>query len=114
MRRIGAFVPVIFVSGCLVGPDYVRVPPAHPPTASYKEAQAAPMTPAEAAAAARPAGGRPRDRRQGKKETGAQAKPPREFECWTSVEGEAAALVAAGARLAGRRPETLAEHQGQL
>ena len=52
MRRIGAFVPVILVSGCLVGPDYVRVPPAHPPTASYKEAQAAPMTPAEAAAAA--------------------------------------------------------------
>lgn len=51
MRRIGAFVPVILVSGCLVGPDYVRVPPAHPPTASYKEAQAAPMTPAEAAAA---------------------------------------------------------------
>lgn len=55
MRRIAALLPVVFVSGCLVGPDYVRPPPATLPTPAYKEAE--PVT--GAAAVFQPA--QPRD-----------------------------------------------------
>lgn len=39
MRRIAALLPAVLVSGCLVGPDYVRPPPATLPTPAYKEAE---------------------------------------------------------------------------
>ena len=55
MRRIAALLPAILVSGCLVGPDYVRPPPATMPTPAYKESE--PVT--GAAAVFQPA--QPRD-----------------------------------------------------
>jgi len=55
MRRIAALLPAILVSGCLVGPDYVRPPPATLPTPAYKESE--PVT--GAAAVFQPA--QPRD-----------------------------------------------------
>ncbi len=55
MRRIAALLPAVLVSGCLVGPDYVRPPPATLPTPAYKEAE--PVT--GAAAVFQPA--QPRD-----------------------------------------------------
>lgn len=55
MRRIAALLPAVLVSGCLVGPDYVRPPPATQPTPAYKEAE--PVT--GAAAVFQPA--QPRD-----------------------------------------------------
>ncbi|MBN9513045.1 MAG: efflux transporter outer membrane subunit [Alphaproteobacteria bacterium] len=55
MRRIAALLPAILVSGCLVGPDYVRPPPATKPTPAYKESE--PVT--GAAAVFQPA--QPRD-----------------------------------------------------
>jgi len=54
MRRSTALLPLL-LSGCLVGPDYVRPPPANPPAPEFKEA--APVT--GLAAAFRPA--EPRD-----------------------------------------------------
>lgn len=55
MKRIAALLPAVLVSGCLVGPDYVRPPPATLPTPAYKEAE--PVT--GAAAVFQPA--QPRD-----------------------------------------------------
>jgi len=42
MRRIAALLPVVLVSGCLVGPDYERPPPASPVAPQYKEAELPP------------------------------------------------------------------------
>lgn len=55
MKRIAALLPAVLVSGCLVGPNYVRPPPATMPTPAYKEAE--PVT--GAAAVFQPA--QPRD-----------------------------------------------------
>jgi NodT family efflux transporter outer membrane factor (OMF) lipoprotein len=37
MRQPAAFILLLSLSGCLVGPDYERPPPATPPTPDYKE-----------------------------------------------------------------------------
>ncbi|MDB5488772.1 MAG: hypothetical protein JWQ58_2487, partial [Reyranella sp.] len=42
MRRIAALLPLLLVSGCLVGPDYERAPPASPVAPEYKEAELPP------------------------------------------------------------------------
>ena len=38
MRRGAALVAAMLLSGCLVGPDYQRAPPASPVAPEYKEA----------------------------------------------------------------------------
>lgn len=55
MRRSAALLPLLLVSGCLVGPDYERPPPASPVAPQYKEAE----LPPGAASLFRPA--QPRD-----------------------------------------------------
>ena len=42
MRRSAALLSVMLVSGCLVGPDYERAPPASPVAPAYKEAELPP------------------------------------------------------------------------
>jgi NodT family efflux transporter outer membrane factor (OMF) lipoprotein len=42
MRRSAALLPLLLVSGCLVGPDYERAPPASPVAPQYKEAELPP------------------------------------------------------------------------
>jgi NodT family efflux transporter outer membrane factor (OMF) lipoprotein len=42
MRRGAALLPLLLVSGCLVGPDYERAPPASPVAPQYKEAELPP------------------------------------------------------------------------
>ena len=37
MKRVAAFAALLTLSGCLVGPDYERPPPATPPTLEFKE-----------------------------------------------------------------------------
>lgn len=39
MRRRAALLPVLLLSGCLVGPDYERAPPASPVAPAYKEVE---------------------------------------------------------------------------
>ena len=55
MRRSAALLPLLLVSGCLVGPDYERPPPASPVAPQFKEAE----LPPGAASLFRPA--QPRD-----------------------------------------------------
>ncbi len=47
MKRIVALVLLLSPSGCLVGPDYVRQPPATPPTADFKESSDSVFQPAQ-------------------------------------------------------------------
>lgn len=42
MRRGAVLLPLLLVSGCLVGPDYERAPPASPVAPQYKEAELPP------------------------------------------------------------------------
>ena len=44
MRRSAALLPLLLVSGCLVGPDYERAPPASAVAPQYKEAELPPGT----------------------------------------------------------------------
>lgn len=46
MKRLSALVLASLLSGCLVGPDYDRPPPATPPTPAFKEAGDSPFRPA--------------------------------------------------------------------
>ncbi len=45
-HRIAAFAAILALSGCLIGPDYERPPPATPPTLAYKETADALFRPA--------------------------------------------------------------------
>jgi NodT family efflux transporter outer membrane factor (OMF) lipoprotein len=47
MRQLAAFGLLLLVSGCLVGPDYERPPPATPPTPDYKETSDSLFRPAQ-------------------------------------------------------------------
>jgi len=47
MRQLAAFGLLLLVSGCLVGPDYDRPPPATPPTPDYKETSDSLFRPAQ-------------------------------------------------------------------
>src|SRR6266481_3169805 len=47
MRRIAALFALLSLSGCLIGPDYERPPPATPPTPAYKETADSVFRPAE-------------------------------------------------------------------
>ena len=47
MRRIAAFGLLLLLSGCLVGPDYERPPPATPLTPDYKETSDSLFRPAQ-------------------------------------------------------------------
>ena len=42
MRRSAALLPLLLVSGCLVGPDYERPPPASAVAPQFKEAELPP------------------------------------------------------------------------
>ncbi|TBR28536.1 MAG: RND transporter, partial [Reyranella sp.] len=44
MKRSAALLPLLLVSGCLVGPNYERAPPASPVAPQYKEAELPPGT----------------------------------------------------------------------
>src|SRR6185503_5794362 len=46
VQRIAAFAALLTLSGCLVGPDYQRPPPATVPTPEYKETADARFRPA--------------------------------------------------------------------
>jgi outer membrane protein TolC len=47
MRRIAALLVLLSLSGCLIGPDYERPPPATPPTPDYKETSDSLFRPAQ-------------------------------------------------------------------
>ena len=47
MRRIAALLALLSLSGCLIGPDYERPPPATPTTPEYKETSDSLFRPAQ-------------------------------------------------------------------